>query len=356
VPPSSPATGGGFNADTPLFTDDFSDTSVWGTAEFEDGSIRYEAGSLVLAFTQDDSSFWSWRDVDAPWATMRVAGRVFLTGEVAGGWGCGQGVGTEGSPAIDIVGGTVTSDDRWEIFSTIGGSTTILEEGDLPDTIVATSPYRVHVECAGTDTGAIRVRLQIDGVEVGTYEQAEGPSSFDAVAAFASAIEPDSNASLDDVEAFGGTSFTGFPVPNQAEVDALLAHVPDAFHPTCSPQAPDREGMLAGVICEPAGSAFSAVYASYADNQVMNQHFVELAEDLDSPEGGTCQTGPNVGPWSVEGGAQVGTLTCGPNPDDEGIVFLWTHDELNILTGGRFATEDYGAMYTWWANEAGPLP
>jgi hypothetical protein len=352
LPTGSPSNGTGFGADTPIFSDDFSDTTsnAWGTGVRTEGTIEYADGGIRISFTQAPASLWSWHDPGTPWNTMSASGRVLLgTGDGSAGWACGIGEG-------EFVGGVVNNSAEWTLFEIVASTTTELDSGPLPETVIVSTFYDIGIECAGTATGALRLRMEVDGDEVATFERDTGPANFDRAAVYASTAEAGFSVLFDDAAAFGGTEFGGFPGPDidQAEVEELLTHVPDAFEANCTPEAPTKSGGLALVRCQPAGTAAQAQYASFADTASMDAAFDDAIGGWDVPEDGSCESGPNKGTYTI-GGVDAGRLACGPNPDGgSGVAVVWTDSVLGILSGGVIATEDYPSLYDWWVNDAGP--
>ncbi len=204
---TSPSPGTGFPADTPLFTDDFSDTAsvLWGTGTQEQGTIAYADGALRIAFTLGDRSQWSWRRLDEVWSVVRIGGSVTLSpGPGAAGWMCGA------APDA-FVGGVINNDGEWVFIEVVAGSTTSLDRGPLPSTLPATTTHDITLECAGTGTGALRLRMLVDDQEIATYERDTGLQVFDRVAVYADTTQPGFTATFDDAEAAGGDGSGGFP-------------------------------------------------------------------------------------------------------------------------------------------------
>lgn len=194
------------SGETVLFNDDFDDpgASSWETFELEKGSVSYDLGGLLISFNES-GSIWSDRLLDAHWNALRIDGYVSLgIGSGSAGWMCG-------SSASDHVGGLVTSENRWVLAETSTNRSTELDGGPLPvgdeDDI-----FQLTVECAGTATGALRVRLLVDGQEFGRFERVTGPVDFDRVVAFASSFGEFGvfSALFDRVAVTGATDFAGF--------------------------------------------------------------------------------------------------------------------------------------------------
>lgn len=212
--PSPSPTEPGFHADTALFTDDFSDSSSqsWGTGTQDTGSIAYAEGGLRIDFAQPVNSLWSWRLLGDTWNVVRVSGRVTLaTGSGSAGWMCG-------ATANDLVAAVVNTAGEWVFVEVEGrpGSrprSTSLQSGRLPDGVAAGTSHLLTLECAGSATGALRLRMLVDEVEVATFERGNGLERFDRVAAYADTTEAGFAATFDDAAVTGGDTFGGFPSP-----------------------------------------------------------------------------------------------------------------------------------------------
>ncbi|MEO7117568.1 MAG: hypothetical protein ABIZ34_01205 [Candidatus Limnocylindrales bacterium] len=342
--------GTGFHADDLLLDDDFSDrdTGQWGTGDLTNASIAYVDEALQVDFTAKDST-WSWPTAfDAFHATMRIEGRVTLANAGGAGWVCG---GSDG----DLVGGYVTEDDQWKLLLIVDSTVDVVDSGPLPDPIIKTSPYRIGVECAGLDTGAIRIRMVVDGTQVATFEAPAGPGqpeAFDRAAAFAAGDEDGFTATFDDAKVYGGDTFDGFPPANAQAIDDLLQHVPAEFRADCGPADDAPDTAVAGVKCERAGTASEAGYAQFASTAEMDAKFDEtiLPMGLGS---GSCNDGPATGGYTI-GGDPAGRVAC--FPDESGpIAIIWTDTELDIMSVGTRTDLDYSALFDWWNDEAGPI-
>lgn len=203
----SPAVG--FHADTAIFSDDFSDADGvrWGAGDREQGRVAYADGELRVELTLAEKSLWSWRRLGDPWNVVRVTGRVTLgEGPGAAGWMCG-------SSPDDFVGAVMNNDREWVFIEIAAGRAGALDRGPLPSTLRDSTDHELTLECAGTATGALRMRMVVDDQEVATFERATGIATIDRVAVYADTTVPGFVASFDDAEASGGTQFGGFPGP-----------------------------------------------------------------------------------------------------------------------------------------------
>jgi hypothetical protein len=352
TPSGSPAVGGGFGADTPVLQDDFeAGAGDWGIGSLDEGSAEVSGGALRIAITQAGVSLWSPHTFTPTFDVLRVEGSVTIEeGTGAAGLSCGDITST-------LVGGVVTHDGQWHLFESLAGATTFLESGTLeppPD-----GSARLTVECAGTNTGALRLRLQVDGVEAGTFERATGPDTFDRAAAYAEADAEPISTMFDDIAVSGGSAFGGFPLPvDPAALADLLTHVPTEYAAGCGPTDPFDEAVIVQVECGPAGPADEAVYALYPDVESLQAGFDRLAaEGADQAvEDGTCETGPARATYSI-GDAPAGEVACftATEAGETHTVIFWTDEQLLMLAGGRLEGEDFGAVYRWWLDEAGPV-
>jgi hypothetical protein len=68
--------------------------------------------------------------------------------------------------------------------------------------------------------------------------------------------------------------------------------------------------------------------------------------------GTTCETGPAEGGYTI-GGIPAGRLMCAPY--EHGLIGIWTHEELGILSTLVLGAEDYPAFWSLW-QVAGPNP
>lgn len=209
--PSSPV---GFVADTEIFSDAFSDpaSTSWGTGTEETGSIGYVDGALRIDFVEPVTSLWSWRLLGEERNVLRISGRVVLTdASGAAGWMCGA------SPS-DLLAGVINSDGQWVLVEVVSANaekprSTSLDSGALPEALAGSRDHLVTFECAGTATGALRLRMLVDDQEVATLEREDGLASFDRVAAYADTAQSGFAATFDDIEVAGGDVFGGFPSP-----------------------------------------------------------------------------------------------------------------------------------------------
>ncbi|HET7676820.1 MAG TPA: hypothetical protein VFK38_03135 [Candidatus Limnocylindrales bacterium] len=152
--------------------------------------------------------------------------------------------------------------------------------------------------------------------------------------------------------AIGGGSAGGETFPNEAE-RALLSHVPPAIAAGCERAAEAPTGALASVECRSGSGAGSVAYSAFADRAAMDAVYdASLSNHAAETTGESCQTGPAKGPWSIQG-TVYGRLACYP-VQNAGFI-IWTDERLSIYSSALRADHDWGALYRFWANEAGPI-
>lgn len=133
----------------------------------------------------------------------------------------------------------------------------------------------------------------------------------------------------------------------------LLSVIPDkGIKATCS-QTTDAHfaGSLMVMECPAPGlvalrlGLFPNAAAMY---KVYNKSNEDAGVERDSGSG-NCESQPGEGPWSVEGGPDLGRLVC--HVDDEGRVrFEWTYDRVNVLAYSHRGDDNFEALNRWWLN------
>jgi hypothetical protein len=133
----------------------------------------------------------------------------------------------------------------------------------------------------------------------------------------------------------------------------LLSVIPDqGIRATCSKVRDDRfAGSLMVMECPSSGLAvlhlglFATETAMY---RVYNRDAEEAGVERNSGSG-NCESQPGEGPWSVEGGPNLGRLFC--HVTDEGRVwFEWTYDKTNVLAYAYRGDDNFQALNRWWLN------
>ncbi|MBA2275982.1 MAG: hypothetical protein H0W00_04690 [Chloroflexi bacterium] len=191
-----------------LFSDDFGGASrpLWGTGSHPSGNVSYADGALRIDLDADLNSLWSWRAFQ-PEQSLEVVlteGTVATSGSGAAGWICGLG-------EDRFVGGLIHASGEWIVVDITDSTSSALGRGPLPEGVDPAAPLRLSVECTAAAAGPMRVRLLVDGLEVGSAEGAAGLSTFDRVGAYAYADVAGYAAAFDDVAVFRGG-----PVPASA--------------------------------------------------------------------------------------------------------------------------------------------
>lgn len=348
--------GTGFEADTPIFDDDFSDPGTgWGTGELDQGSLDYRDGSFVIGFARPQASLWSRRSFEAAWDVVRFSGSISIgsqagIAEGAAGLMCG-------TEAGDYLGGLVNSAGEWVFFTIDDSETTSLTRGLLPETN-AEGLYDITVECAGTNTGAMRLRMLVGGHEVGVFERTDaGLPSFERAAIYAESADRGFNAIFDDAEATGGTVFGGFPESSPQAVspyERLLYDLPSAFIEDCHSAPPEDPLIVAQASCSPASEATGARFMLFADGVERDTFFERLiATEGPLPTTRSCREGPFSGSFSApssSGQDDSYRLACYAQTTSAGdeVNIVWTDPQVSMVGLGILEGDDFAALYDWW--------
>ncbi|MGI8533971.1 MAG: hypothetical protein ACR2LP_03735 [Candidatus Limnocylindrales bacterium] len=348
--------GTGFEADMPIFEDDFSRPSTdWGRGELDQGSLDYQDGTFVIEFAQAQASLWSRRSFGAAWDVVRVSGSLDIgsqadTAEGAAGLMCGNEAG-------DHVGGLVNSAGEWVFFTIEDAATSPLGRGLLPTTD-SDGRYDLGLECAGTDTGALRLRLTVGGQEVAVFERVDaGLPTFERAGMYAESADVGFIAIFDDVEVTGGTVFGGFPGASPQAVspyEELLYDLPSAFIEDCQPAPPEDPLILAQAICIPATEAAEARFMLFAGLAERDAFFQSFAAEHDpSPTTGSCREGPFSGSFtapSTNGQDGAYRFACFAVPTSAGdqTHIMWTDPHVAMIGLGVLDRPDFAALYDWW--------
>lgn len=213
--PSATPAGDGFGAITPIFQDDFLDTpSGWGIGERENGAIGYGEGQLRVDLTTPTAGLWSTRLLDANWEVVQVEGTVQPLAEAAparngyAGFLCAAGQRDYFMGIIDTRGG-------WVFAESVDTAVTVLARGGPPPPALSGGAgSRLTMQCAGSATGAVRLRLLVGGTEVGRFEREDGLGRFDQVGVYGEAVDPTFSFTVDDVDVWGGPVFVAPPRPS----------------------------------------------------------------------------------------------------------------------------------------------
>lgn len=157
------------------------------------------------------AGLWSTRLLEGTWEVVQIEGTIEPV--VAGA------VGTEGYAGFlcaagqrDYLVGLIDTRGGWVLAESIDTAVSVLARGEAPP--AALSPggaSRITMQCAGAETGALRLRLLVDGVEAARFERAEGLARFDQVGVYGEAIDPTFSFTVADVQVRGGPAFVDPP-------------------------------------------------------------------------------------------------------------------------------------------------
>jgi hypothetical protein len=347
--------GAGLGADTLQSEDDFSQPGSWGTATDAAGSVAYAGATLAITVDVAGSGLWSWHipPLPKPHRVLRVEGTIDV-GSTRGGLMCGNG-------NSDFLFGVISWDGRWYVGSIVSKATVTLASGDLPDGAVPDPNGHAHlsIECAVTGGTTDRVLLRVNGIEVADFDAAPHLGPFDHAAVYGEAGDsPPQTVTFDDVTVTSGDTYT----PNgvlDPEVQDLLSRVPHDFRSDCTPNQPAGDaGLVAWLVCTPAGDVDEAQYYAYRTKSAMNTAFdSHLKRDGPGATGVDCEERPSTVNYTIRNpntGApeHAGRLSCYPDPDSSGRLYMWTDEKLAVLSFG-VSSGSYMDLWNWWLD-AGP--
>lgn len=136
----------------------------------------------------------------------------------------------------------------------------------------------------------------------------------------------------------------------------LLARVPTSFASSCEPvsvPATDAsQGVDAEVACQPdaLGRNGNVTYVHYRTQGAMQAMYDSLTQGLPS---GDCTSGIGQGSYSLPSSSQpVGDLACLTGKGQR--VFLWTDNDLAILSFAASDSMTFKDLYQWWSGDSGP--
>jgi hypothetical protein len=369
-------------ADTEVFRDDFGSAGTWGVSENDAGSVEYADGGLRFTTMSVPNARWSWLDLGslAPVLWVRAAVEMASNGGAAGAMCLTSGT----SPTLLF--GIVNTEGEWVVGRTADPEVTVLARGPLPASIDLTQGGRaiLSIECAMTDTSGVRVAVWVDGVNVADVNVPDLSGPFSGPGLYGEGHVESFAVTLDDIVVATGATYEprmrspqgppplplaspaptapapDSPVPNPsaaaslAPTDELLRHVPIAFAGACAPSDADpANGLMASVLCDPAGEIASAAYFRYDSIEALETAWAAvLADDGPATEGTDCSVGPALVDYTI-GDQPGGRLACYLN--DGRAVALWTNPGLLMMAIGAEASGDFGKLFTWW-QDAGPLP
>ncbi len=355
-PTETPTPSGlGYDPKDQLFDDSMSDpTSGWGTATESFYNIAYAADHLQLDVSGSASSVWSTRPTGSQSGTLVVLGQLTPTSDGTFGMLCSANNGQS------LIGGVVATDGSWGFVDIENNNVTRLGgDGPFQLNIVQGETTLVAVECGAMTTGKLRLQLWVGGQGlVGSYEQADGPASFDGAGVFVESAGDSFSTALNHSAAYGVANLNG--EPSSAAQDLMLNHVPHDWSATCyeSP-VPGYLGGFAetSVTCflgevGHAGAEIAS-YEQYANTDDMNAAYQERVSTFPVGSGTSCQDGSAEESWHYNGtpDTEAGRLLCAPQ--QVGIRFDWTENQLNILSSLVDFDGSYSDTFGDWTN-AGP--
>ncbi|MFN8621889.1 MAG: hypothetical protein U0869_14250 [Chloroflexota bacterium] len=340
-------------ATTRIFSDTFDDPTRWSVTDTDAGSVAYNDGNLAITVTAPNARLSSTRDLPEPVPVLRVEADVSVgSGDGTAGLGCGVGAGSS------TLLGELAGGDRWRIGVITDGAERTVGEGPLPATLdlAGAGSVRLAVECADTGTpDGDRIALWVDGELVGDTLTGSRLGQWDQAVLVASVAEPALVAFFDDALVEVGDRYA--PVEADPAVLELLSHVPEELAAACVPRRTVGDGgVVAGVVCAPAGAADQAEYYRYASPDALAAAFdAMVARSSEELGANDCSVGPSLVDYEVTGGAR-GQVACFENRDTlGGRLIVWTDETQSILALGVRTTGGYPELYDWWLG-AGPNP
>jgi hypothetical protein len=333
-----------------VFADTMDDpASGWGTYEAEFASVAYTESVLRVTINVADSFGYGSRPLNGDFATVLVASDLVPNGVRRGGLLC---VGSTDSGAAAAYGVVITAGGGVNFISVVDGTLETLEEN--PDVNLPVSDgvgQVIGLACSGTSAGALR--LVAFGTATGplaTYQDNnEGPATFSAVGIYA---DSGTGATWLDATTAAAYAIPGSDTGMTPEGEELLTHVPSLWQDQCI-ESPRAEVETAAIVCflqqDGAGPELAS-YESYASNTDMDAAYQDRLSDFAVDESGSCESGPEVGSWNIDG-ETMGNLLCAPQ--QVGTRVDWTDNRLAILSSLIDFEGNYGLNFEAW-QEAGP--
>jgi LCCL domain-containing protein len=354
-PAPSAAAGTGYGANTLLFSDDFSDTSGgWATDSGPSGTIAYESEKLAVDLAADVSYISTSGPIDAtPWDVVRIEATLTATG----GDGANYAGLLCGASAEDAAGAVVGTDGVHAFIQRTGTNYTALEvtqgvAGSLFQNDVAA---RLTLECAGTSTGPLRLRLSFDGTLVDEYSGTTGPQNFQTASAYVEG-KTGSSFTLDDVSVFGGFA-AGLPPLATGDLAELLAHVPAAFNVNCHEVTTFAAGEVIAASCTPDIVSGYVTYTLFeTDGHASDAWLADLDFFGNGVTGSDCAAGPclvaYVGTSGLVEGRYFSNNYTGVDPN--GLIAYWFDAGEKIEAGLTVYDTTFAELYDL-ALQAGPI-
>lgn len=247
----------------------------------------------------------------------------------------------------DFWGGRIHPDGTWSFARLDGeGAHTLASQAGWAIAPGATT--RLALDCAGTETGSLRLQLSLPDVGVAaSYEGSEGEERFDVAAVYTRSDAHPYSVRIDDAVVYGGQGETSM----SPEAQALLMHVPADWRPDCIQTSVFETGGEAALACHLAAGRSDVVdYIQFDSQENMDAAYQTRVDDWAVTPTESCETGPTEGSYSISG-APAGRILCAPQT--VGIRFDWTHDRLLILSTLTDFDGSYPDTYQDW-QIAGP--
>lgn len=335
-----------FGADELLFSDDFSDpTSGWGVGPNAAGTTAYVDGALQMDTIGEGYWMWSSRMHARNWPVLHVEASFTPSANGYVGLFCRFG-------DRDFWGGRIHADGTWS-FNRLDdeGAHTLTSQQQAGWEILPGTTTRVALDCAGTDTGSLRLQLSLPDIGLAaSYEgsEDEGDDRFDVAAVYTRSAAHPYSVRIDDVFVYGGEGETSM----SPETQALLLHVPAAWRPDCfETHTAFDVGSLADVGCRLSEGRSDVVdFVQFDSQENMDAAYQTRVDKWAVESTDSCQTGPNEGGYTI-GGLAAGSILCAPQT--VGIRVDWTVDSLLILSTLTDFDGSYPDVYQDWLI-AGP--
>jgi hypothetical protein len=364
-PGPSAAPGTGYGADTLLFSDDFADTSGgWTTESGPDGSVAYEFEKLAIDLASNVSYLTTSGLIDAAaWDVVRIEATV----TAKGGDGANY-VGLMCGPsAADAVGAVLGTDGVYAFIQRSGINYSALEFNNGLTLLENGVSARLTLECAGTSTGALRLRIFFNGAPVAEYSGDAGPQDFQT-ASFYVEGHPGASFTLDDVSVFGGDGAGLPPLATAEPTDAafgtpspdlapLLAHIPDAFNVDCHKVTTFSAGEVVAASCSPPSVHGYISYTLFdSEENVQDKWLGDLEFFAPDVSGSDCSSGPCLVAWERGGfpeGRYFANTYTGIDPN--GLIAYWFDSGLMIEASLAVYDTTFAELRNL-ALQAGPNP
>jgi TIR domain len=194
------------------------------------------------------------------------------------------------------------------------------------------------------------------GIVVGVVLIGGGPKSQDR-----KSVAPLPTKAMPSMPSSGPKGF-----PDAIESNLLLAHIPEKIRPSCKRAADLASAtFLRSVTCmQQDGSGEMVTYSRAHSSDALRAYLLQRVMDakLEYPTAWRCaQRRPAADEWRreslqthIEGPSRLaeGRVLCSRNGSTASIV--WTDTPTKILAEAARPATQWGALYDWWRNAAGP--